>query len=74
MNRKCWRLQSQDVWLGLKVDKLFTTRKEASHYHHIYCMGCGIITKVRAIDESRNFYTSMDILPSTKVKMLSVNE
>lgn len=66
MNRKCYRLQSQDVWLGLKVDKLFITKKEAEQYFHTICMGTGIITKVRAIDD-RRYYTGMDVNPDTKV-------
>ena len=74
MNRKCWRLQSHDMWLGLKIDKLFTTRKEADHFYHIHCMGCGIITRVRAIDEKRRYYPSIDVLPTTTVKILGVNE
>lgn len=73
MNRKCYRLQSQDVFLGLKVDKLFNTKKEADQYFHVFCMGCGIISKVRAIDD-RKYYTGMDVLTSTDVKVLGVNE
>ena len=68
MNRKCYRLQSQDVFLGLKVDKLFNTKKEANQYFCVFCMGCGIISKVRAID-TRKYYTGMDVLPSTDVKV-----
>lgn len=73
MNRKCFRLQSQDTYLGLSVDKLFNTRKEAVMYFDVFCMGCGIISKVRAIDD-RKYYTGMDVLPSTEVKVLGVNE
>jgi hypothetical protein len=73
MNRKCYRLQSQDVFLGLKVDKLFNTKKEAEQYFRVFCMGCGIISKVRATD-TRRYYTGMDILPTTEVKVLGVNE
>ena len=74
MNRKCWRLQSHDVWLGLPVDKLFSTYKQANQYFRCYCMGTGITTKVRAIDETRKFYPSMDVLDTTKCRILGKNE
>lgn len=73
MNRKCYRLQSEDVFLGLPIDKLFETKKQANEYFYTYCLGTGIISKVRA-EDTRKFYSSMDILPTTKIKNLASNE
>ena len=67
MNRVCWRLQSQDVFLGLKVDKLFTTKKDAETYFHVYCLGTGIIQKVRAKSETKKFYQSVDVTPDVVI-------
>lgn len=67
MNRVCWRLQSQDVWLGERVDKLFTTLKDAITYHHTYCMGCGTTQKVRAKSDTKRFYQSMDVTPDIEI-------
>ena len=74
MVRKCWRLQAQEMWLGLKVDKLFTTQKEADTYFQSQCIGTGIIYRVRATDETRKYYSGMDVTNTTKCKTLSVNE
>lgn len=74
MNRVCWRLQSQDLFLGLKVDKLFTSKKDAQIYFHTYCMGCGIIQKVRAKSDKKKFYQSVDVTPDVEITIPDVRD
>jgi len=61
MNRVCYNLQSQDMWLGLPVNRLFSTKTKANDYYQKNCTGCGIICKVRAKSESKKFIDGMNV-------------
>ena len=56
MNRICWELQSQDMWLGLPVRCYFSTKKKAEEYFRSQCIGCGIICKVRLKADNQKFF------------------
>jgi hypothetical protein len=53
--------------MGLKVKKLFLTRKEAITYHHAHCTGCGITIKVRATSENKKFKNGMDVTSDVSI-------
>lgn len=71
MNRICYELQSYDMWLGLPVRAYFDTIKQAKQYHKVYCIGTGLIAKVRLKAEGK-YYTSCQPA-NPEVEYLPVN-
>lgn len=72
MNLKCYELQGFDMWLGNPIKAYFKTIKDAENYHKVYCIGSGIISKVRLEAEGK-FYTSIQPV-NAKVTYLSNND
>lgn len=73
MNRKCYELQSQEMWLGNPIKLYFSTKKKADEYFQGNCIGCGIISKVRLIANNQRFYEGCSPVNAT-VEILGVHE